>query len=244
MIDPARLADDLALDAHILLNDFAAVAHGVAAVDSADLKPLCGPDAPLPDAGIISVIGPGTGLGAAQLVLTPGAAPSVLATEGGHIGFAPADAIDDAVLAGLRARHGRVSAERIVAGPGLAAIYRALAPGAEVPDDRTLWGRALAGEDAAARAALDHFCLALGRVAGDLALAHGASGVVIAGGLGLRLRHYLAGSSFAAGFVDKGRYGALMAAMPVRLLVHDQPGLLGAAAAFRSRTLRSMGGAD
>ena len=93
-----------------------------------------------------------------------------------------------------------------------------------------LWDAALTGTDPIATAALDRFCAIFGSVAGDLALAHGASGVAIAGGLGQRLGPHLPCSDFAARFVDKGRYRTMMEAMPVRLVTHPQPGLYGAAA--------------
>ena len=72
----------------------------------------------------------------------------------------------------------------------------------------------------------------LGGIAGDLALAHGANAVVVAGGLGYRLRDILPGSAFAARFVAKGRFEGRMRDIPVKILDHPQPGLLGAAIAF------------
>ena len=99
-------------------------------------------------------------------------------------------------------------------------------------DDRTLWTTALEGRDSLAAAALDRFCLCLGAVAGDVALLHGPGPVVIAGGLGLRLADILPQSAFAERFTAKGRYQALMKSLPVKLITHSQPGLLGAAAAF------------
>ena len=127
-------------------------------------------------------------------------------------------------------------AERVVAGPGIVAIYETLAEmeGRSVPsrDDRTIWTEAIDGTDSIALAALDRFCLALGAVAGDLALAQGAKAVVIAGGLGFRIKDRLVRSGFDQRFVAKGRFQTMMAAMPVKLITHPQPGLFGAAAAF------------
>ena len=158
------------------------------------------------------------------------------ATEGGHIDFAPLDSIEDAILARLRKRHRRVSVERVVSGPGIVDIYETLAgmEGRAITplDDRTIWTNAMSGEDALAAAAADRFCLSLGSVAGDLALAQGASGVVVAGGLGLRIRDQLLRSGFPERFVAKGRFENFMAAIPVKLITHPQPGLFGAAAAF------------
>ena len=81
-------------------------------------------------------------------------------------------------------------------------------------------------------AALDRVCLTLGAVAGDMALAQGASAVVIAGGVGLRLADYLPRSGFRDRFIAKGRFERRMDEMPVKLITHPQPGLFGAAAAF------------
>jgi len=99
-------------------------------------------------------------------------------------------------------------------------------------DDKTLWTAALEGSDSLAAAALDRFCLSLGAVAGDIALAQGATGVVIAGGLGLRLADHLPRSGFAQRFVAKGRFERMMSDIPVKMITHPQPGLYGAAAAF------------
>lgn len=238
VIQPATLAARLGIDAHVLINDFGAVGHAVAQADADQFVHLCGPEGPLPAAGAITICGPGTGLGVA-LLLRAGATYQVLETEGGHVDYAPLDAIEDAFVAQLRTRLTRVSAERIVSGPGIAAIYDTLARiegrTPAMTDERAIWTAALSGEDALAVAALDRFLLALGAVAGDLALAQGAKAVVIAGGLGLRLRDAFAGSGFAERFVAKGRFRSLMAAMPVKLIVHPQPGLFGAAAAFAQR---------
>lgn len=239
IIRPAEIRGRLGLDQVVLVNDFAAVAQAVGALGPEHLRHLCGPEAPLPDTGVITVLGPGTGLGVAMLVRDPVGGDRALPTEGGHMDFAPLDLVDDAILSLLRKRHRRVSVERVVAGPGLPDIYAALAQieRRAVPpvDDKQLWATALAGTDSLALAALDRFCMSLGAVAGDLALAHGAAGVVIAGGLGLRLSDYLPRSAFRERFTSKGRFEARMAALPVKLISHPQPGLLGAAASFAAR---------
>ena len=90
----------------------------------------------------------------------------------------------------------------------------------------------LEGSDSLAAAALDHFCLTLGSLAGDMALAHGSTAVVIGGGLGFRLADYLPRSGFRNRFVAKGRFESWMDKLPVKLITHPQPGLYGAAAAF------------
>ena len=164
------------------------------------------------------------------------------ATEGGHIDFAPHDMIEDAILARLRRRHNRVSVERIVSGPAIVDIYATLARmenrATMEEDDRTIWQNGMDGSDSLAAAAVDRFCLALGSVAGDIALAQGGfGGVVIAGGLGYRIRDTLAQSGFAERFRAKGRFEKLMSSIPVKIITHPQPGLFGAAAAFAKEHL-------
>ena len=240
IIRPALIPEKLDVDRFTLVNDFGAVGHAVARAAPADFAHLCGPEGDLPASGTLSVVGPGTGLGVAHVWRDAGSY-RVQATEGGHVDFAPLDGIEDAVLARLRQRHARVSAERVVSGPAIVDIYETLAAiegrSIVLRDDRAIWAAGTSGEDSLAAAAVDRFCLSLGAVAGDLALAQGASGVVIAGGLGLRIRDTLLRSGFAERFRAKGRFAAMMAAMPVKLITHPQPGLFGAAAAFAQEHL-------
>jgi glucokinase len=235
IIRPALIPEKLGAGKFVVVNDFEAVAHSVAQADAAHFLHVCGPDRPLPDHGGISVVGPGTGLGVA-LLLRHAHGYHVQPTEGGHIDYGPLDRIEDQILAHLRRRHRRVSVERVVAGPAIVDIYETLAAIEDRPvarlDDKTLWAAGMDGTDPLAAAAVDRFCLSLGSVAGDLALAHGSKALVLAGGLGYRIRDTLVASGFADRFRAKGRFDALMAAMPVKLITHPQPGLFGAAAAF------------
>ena len=237
IIRPALLKEKLGVEQYCIVNDFEAVAHAVARVGGDQFIHLTGPDKPLAPTGRLSVIGPGTGLGVAHLYRETDGTYRVSATEGGHIDFAPLDRIDDAILARLRKRHMRVSVERVVAGPAISDIYQTLAamegkPVAE-EDDIAIWTRGQDGSDSLAAAAVDRFCMSLGSVAGDIALAQGGfGGVVIAGGLGYRIRETLLRSGFAERFKAKGRFRELMASIPVKLITHPQPGLFGAAAAF------------
>ncbi|WP_187335560.1 glucokinase [Novosphingopyxis iocasae] len=235
IVRPALMNERLKLEHRVLVNDFEAVAHAVAAVDDDQLMHITGPEGPLPQEGVISVVGPGTGLGVALLYREKGRV-HVLPTEGGHSDFAPLDEVEEHVLTHLRKKHNRVSVERVVAGGGLRAIWDVLAEleGSDVPkgDDKTLWSIALEGRDSIAEAALDRFCLCLGAVVGDIALTHGPGPVVLAGGLGARLADFLPRSGFAERFAAKGRFQSLMERQPVKLITHPEPGLFGAAAAF------------
>lgn len=243
VIQPDQIAATLGVDRQLIVNDFGAVAHAVANLDASAFSHVCGDDVPITDDGVITIVGPGTGLGVAALVKRPGRY-DVIETEGGHIDYAPLDPLEDQILAYLRKSFRRVSVERLVAGNGLVNIYAALAAIEQRPlvlrDDKALWVAALDGSDSLAAAALERFLLIFGAVAGDMALSHGADAVVIAGGLGLRLKDHLQHSGFASRFVAKGRFERRMEACPVKLVTYHQPGLFGAAAAF-ARTYREGG---
>jgi len=235
VIRPALMEQRLGVTQYKVVNDFGAVGHAVAQFDADQFDHLCGPDEALPNQGGTTIVGPGTGLGVAQLLKAAGDY-HVIETEGGHIDFAPLDALEDKILAYLRRSFRRVSVERIACGTGLVNLYNAIAAieGQAVrhPDDKAMWTAALEGSDPLAIAALDRFFLSLGAIAGDLALAHGSNAVVIAGGLGYRLKDRFATSGFADRFIAKGRFERRMENIPVKLVNHPQPGLFGAAAAF------------
>jgi glucokinase len=228
----ATVAQELGVEQVHIVNDFAAVCYAVLETPAQQFTHICGASQILPHTGVVSVVGPGTGLGVAQIVRSEGQS-HVLPTEAGHISFAPCDDFEDELLARLRARLGRVSAERVASGPGLVEIYNICATGRgttpPAPSDQHLWTQALEGSDSLASEALDRFCKILGKVAGDIALAQGAHALVIAGGIGLKLADRLAGSTFKAGLIDKGRFRARLEEIPVHVLTAEYPGLLGAA---------------
>ncbi len=237
VIRPANLSQDLGVSNVRLVNDFEAVAYAIARLPGDRLELLFGPDDPFPTDGAVTILGPGTGLGVALIAYDDGI-PHPIATEGGHIDFAPLDSIEGQILDHLRREYRRVSTERIVSGPGLNTLYRALATitreKIEMLSDADLWDVALDGSNSLARTALERLCLSYGSVAGDLAVAHGPHAVVLAGGLTQRMKNFLVKESgFHSRFTAKGRYEALMRTIPVRLADHPEIGLFGAAAAYR-----------
>ena len=226
------LGDDLGLDRLTLLNDFGAVAHAVSILGPDELAPLAGPEK-LPEQGIVSVIGPGTGLGVAMLVRRGGRI-EVIETEAAHIGFSPLDPEEEELADAIVARYGRASVERIVSGPGLIDIHRFLGGGDWDPlKAGDLWSAAIEGESPIAVRALDILVRCFGAAAGDLSLAHGAMGVVITGGIANRIAPLLRAPAFEARFTAKGRYRERMQRVPVMLATCAEPGLLGAAVAFQ-----------
>ena len=222
-----------------VINDFEAVGHAVGALRAADLTPV-GPQrlqVPLIQ-GVCAIVGVGTGLGVGGVIANRGVY-SVLATEGGHASFAPANEISIEVLRWPRKRHGRVSAERVLSGSGLANLYLALCEihGQQVPEltAAEVTTRAENGSDANCVEAVGLFCELLGSFAGDLALTLGAwQGVLISGAM---LGHFERGMlerRVRAGFEYKGRFAPAMRAVPVETISHPHVELLGAARLLRT----------
>lgn len=228
----SELRGRLGLDRLEVINDFAAIARALPAVGPDGFQPLSGASFALPATGVVSIVGPGSGLGVAMLARA-GARDDVLASEGGHVSFAPTDAFEQRLLARLAERYGRVSAERLVCGEGLCRIYEELAidsgETAQAPAAVPLWDAAIAGRDARAVAALRRWLQMLGSFAGDMALAHGAGATVLAGGILPRLADHLDAAGLIERFRAKGRLAEFAGAIPVALLTYPEPGLLGAA---------------
>lgn len=232
----AELAQDTGLGRVHLINDFLAVGWGLQALGADQLHPLQ-TGRPDPHASRLA-LGAGTGLGVTVVCRqADGWRPQ--ATEGGHIGLAPANAEQDRLLEFLRREHGRVSVERVLSGPGIEALYRFSAreagqPEAPRPDctAQAISHAALHRQDAIALHAMRLFARILGQVAGDAALLTGArGGVYLAGGIAPRNLPILQGPEFLAGLHDKGRFAAWSRDLPVAVILDADIGLRGAALA-------------
>lgn len=214
-----------------LVNDFAGQAMAAPVLDPADLRRI-GPDLAGSPTCPIVVLGPGTGFGVAAVARSAHVDIAV-ATEAGHTGFAPHDAVEAEVWRRLQAVHGRVSVERVLSGQGLYDLYVALEDMAgRTPthtNERGLIEAGAAGE-AGAGAALDRFCAILGGVAGDLALTYGArGGVYVGGGIPPRMVERLMSGGFRARFETKGRLAPYVRDIPTFLITHPFPALVGCA---------------
>jgi glucokinase len=216
-----------------LINDFEALAWGAPVVPDADLAWLGPPVDGDPDA-TIAVLGPGTGFGMSALVCDGRGGEMAMPSEGGHACFAPGDAVEDEILRILRRRYERVSIERLICGPGLLNMHRALAEieGREthIDDPAQITKEALEEPNSPCGATLARFCAILGAVAGDIALTTGArGGVYIAGGIAPRILPFLQASPFRERFERKGRFADYVGAIPTRVITHQHAALLGAA---------------
>ncbi|WON78946.1 glucokinase [Serratia sp. UGAL515B_01] len=218
-----------------VINDFTAVSMAIPMLSEADVLQFGGAKAQKDKP--IAVYGAGTGLGVAHLVHVNRRWVS-LPGEGGHVDFAPNSEEEDIILKVLRSEVGHVSAERVLSGPGLVNLYRAIVkadnrlPEKWAPKDIT--ERALAESCTDCLRALSLFCVILGRFGGNLALNLGTfGGVYIAGGIVPRFMEFFKASGFRAAFEDKGRFKDYVKPIPVFMITHSQPGLLGAGAHLR-----------
>lgn len=217
-----------------VVNDFEAVGHAVGALRAIDLNPIGTQRLSLPlTNGVCAIVGVGTGLGVGGVVASDGKY-HVLATEGGHSSFAPTNERSIEVLRWLRKKFGRVSAERVLSGAGLANVYTALcaSEGLHVPElsAAEITTRASNGSDANCVEAVGLFCELLGSFAGDVALTLGAwSGVLISGAM---LQHFDRNTlerRVRSGFEYKGRFTPAMRVVPLESISHPHVELLGAA---------------
>jgi glucokinase len=221
-----------------IVNDFEAVAWSLPRFNPGDLRMIGGGE-PKANAPMV-VLGPGTGFGVAAYIRRE-QGDLVLRSEGGHATLPSGSSREDAIIAKLRERFGHVSVERALSGAGLENLYHAIASleSQSVPDRTAaeIAQAAAAGRCSISQAALDTFCGLLGAVAGNLALGFGAQGgVYVAGGIAPHLRDYLPGSQFHLRFEAKGRLTPYLKAIPVYLILHDDPAFVGlqALAARRS----------
>jgi len=224
----------------VLLNDLEATAWGIRALEEGDLH-LLNPGNP-DTTGNAAVIAAGTGLGEAGLCHSGGSLQP-FATEGGHTDFSPGSELEIDLLRYLQARHGHVSWERVVSGPGLVALHDFLcdhharpAPGWLQEEQRTgdpaaaIASAAQSGRDPLCVTALELFVHLYGVETGNLALKLMATaGVYIGGGIAPKILSALTDGRFLAAFRAKGRMQALLERMPVRVILNDRAALFGPA---------------
>jgi glucokinase len=239
-VDARELAARFRLRGAWLLNDLEALAHALPALGSRDLAVLT-PGAE--DArGNLALIAAGTGLGEAG-VHWDGSVWRPFATEGGHASFAPESELEIELLRFLRKRGSRVTWERLLSGSGIAAIYEFFLARAGLPapdwyaaareegDPAAAITQAASGERShEALATLDLFVRLYGAEAGNLALRMMATGgVFLGGGIAPKLLGRLASSTFLEAFHGREPMRDLLERIPVRVILHRNAALLGAA---------------
>lgn len=219
-----------------VINDFTAMASVLPALQPQDLHSIGQLPAISRDAGApctYAVVGPGTGLGVGGVMLR-GGHPTVIQSEGGHVGFAPGTLFEIELLRVLMQRHERVSAERLISGSGLVPLHEAICivegKPVEATEPRFITERAAAEPDGVCARTLEVFVELLGSFAGDIALAFGAwDGVFLPGGVTQKLLPWIEAGGFRRRFENKGRHSAILQRIPTDVITHPQAGLLGTA---------------
>ena len=225
-LDAEALARRFALGRVALLNDFEAAAHGLSQLQPADLLTLHRGQ-PVIDAPR-AIVGPGTGLGVAGLLPTPGGW-QVVPGEGGHAGFAPQTAEQGELWKYLLDQNGRVTAEDVLSGPGISRIFAFFSGRPSEP--AAIADAALLRQDPHAIATLRLWQECLGAFAGDLALQWLArGGVHLGGGVAAKLLPRLDTAPLVAAFLAKREHQSLVAAMPLQVVLAEDLGLRGALA--------------
>lgn len=239
-IDGDRIAGELGIPRVRLLNDFATVGFGLEALGPEDVVSLnegkADPQAP------IAILGAGTGLGEGFLVRCDGRRVFV-ASEGGHVDFAPRNDREIGFLRFMLRLHKRVSVERAISGPGIANLYLYMIDAGRRPSDDVA-REIVAGGDMAAIVSrhaqardcavcvdtMDMFLNLYGAEAGNLALkVLAAGGVYVAGGIAPKIIDLMRTGPFMAAYGAKGRLSDVVRTFPVRVVMNPKVGLLGAA---------------
>src|SRR5579864_5834043 len=240
-IDSGDLASLLKLKSVGLINDLEAFAYGIDGLESKDFVTL---SAGSEDAiGNRAVISARTGLGVAGLYWD-GFRHHPFACEGGHADFAPTNDLQTELRAYLQKKYGRVSCERILSGPGIRNIYEFLRDTRKAEEPEWLRDQLHAAHDPSpvisqlgleGKAAICEQTLALfvsifGAETGNCALRYMTGGGIFIGGIiAAKLVSKMKGTTFMEAFLDKGRMEALLKDMPVKIILNDDCGLIGAA---------------
>ncbi|HTE90072.1 MAG TPA: glucokinase [Terriglobales bacterium] len=240
-IDRRELASQLKLDSVGLINDLEAYAYGIDALDSKDFITLS--EGAEDAEGNRAVISARTGLGVAGMYWD-GFRHHPFACEGGHADFAPRNKLDMELLTYLQGKHGRVSSERILSGPGIKNIYDFLRDTKKVeeppdlreqmsqsPDPPALISKLAAeGKSPICDQTMSLFVTIYGAETGNCALHFmSTGGIFIGGSIAAKNINKMKDPAFMKSFLDKGRMTPLLKQMPVKIVLNDDSGIIGAA---------------
>ncbi len=228
----SQLAHRFSIGRLVCINDFVAAAMATTVVNKDDLFFLSDNNRfDLEQQRCI--LGPGTGLGVAGM-LPHKDKTLVLSTEGGNRSFSPENELEDYILHFLRPKMQTVSCEVLLSGNGLVNIYRGICSYRKqnpiYSESENISAAAVKGDEMAHQT-LQTFFEILGSFAGDCALTFGATGgVYIGGGIAPRFPEALLQSKFRERFESKLNYKDYLEKIPTAIVMHQYPGLLGAAA--------------
>lgn len=241
VIDSRELSQQLKLNSVGLLNDLEAYAYGIDALESKDFITLS--EGSEDAEGNRAVISARTGLGVAGLYWD-GFRHHPFACEGGHVDFAPRNHLEMELLEYLQKRYGRISCERILSGPGIKNIYEFLRDTGKAEEPEWLQGQmqaapdqpalisrlALEGKAAICDQTLSIFVSVFGAETGNCALNFmSTGGIFIGGSIAAKIVPKMKEAIFMESFLHKGRMESLLKDVPVKIVLSDDCGIIGAA---------------
>ncbi len=227
-----QMRQRLELETLVVVNDFTALAMALPRLAPGQRRKVGGGMAR--EHSVVGLLGSGSGLGVSGLIPADDGFVA-LGTEGGHTSFSPRDEREIAILRYGLTEFAHLSFERLLSGPGIELIHRALRDraglAAEPLTAPEITGRALDGSDAICVETLEAFCAMLGTAASNLAVSLGAlGGVYIGGGIVPRLGDYFDRSLFRTRFEDKGRFSDYLKGIPTYVVTAAQATFVGASA--------------
>ena len=252
----SALKETLKLNQLLMINDYTAIAHAIPFLKDHQKVQVGG--GKVIANKYISICGPGTGLGVANLIPQLSVSEQLTGSdqtntcswiscggEGGHVDFAPTNETEIAILRFLLTKYEHVSYEQLLSGLGLEQIYQAIShsQGDKFLEltAKEISQKALDKSCQLCQQTLAQFCKTLGSFAGNLALTMASfGGVYIAGGIVPRFIEFLEESEFRQQFEQKGRFADFNSNIPTFVITEPQPGIIGAAAYLRQHSLKSI----
>jgi glucokinase len=242
VIDSRELASQLRLRSVGLINDLEALAYGLDALESKDFVTIS--EGACDAEGNMAVVSAGSGLGEAGLYWD-GFRHHPFACEGGHTEFAPKNDTEVELLQYLMKKYGHqhVSYERILSGPGVLNVYEFLRdtgkeeePGwlkeqlSTAPDMPALISElGMSKKAPICDRTLSIFVSIFGSEAGNCALKMMATRGVFVAGIAGKIVARMKEPAFMDSFLNKGRMKALLETVPIKIVLNDDSGLIGAA---------------
>lgn len=236
-VDARELEQKTGFEHVYLMNDFAALGYSTTTLQVGDFTYLTENKASI-EKGPISVLGPGTGFGIAMALPMNDGSWKIIATEGGHMSYAPKTPLETDLVKYLSKTIDHVSIETLLSGAGLQRIHQFLVDygggGNAALSPAEITASALRGDSPSCSRAVQLFLSVLGGVTGDIALVHGATGgVYIGGGVLPKMKDLIGKSDFLTRFSKKGDMCHYLADIPIRLITSETASLMGTALAYQ-----------
>lgn len=215
-IDEAEILKNFEIDSCHILNDWESIGHGLSLFKKNEMHSI---NAGNPFNNSALILGPGTGLGAAQVINND----IVLPTEIGNSLLAIPGLLDEL---GVTQDKDFLVIEDIISGGGLAKIYSYFATHKKSPEEIVKTYHS----DEFAKKSIELFLKALSQILSELALAYmPGQGIYLAGGLVRSLDEFLNPETFMKDFLvnKKSMHKDVLAQMPISVIQKEMTCLHG-----------------